>query len=64
MIATSVGENSKLEENFAALNLASTRLGRASEKPRSILTSEEGAIVVVGKVRLRNLVRHRPWILN
>lgn len=43
MIASSVGENNKLEVTFAALNLASTRLGRVSDRPRSILMSERGA---------------------
>jgi hypothetical protein len=35
--ASSVGEKSKLEVAFAYVNLASARLGSASERPRSIL---------------------------
>jgi hypothetical protein len=35
--ASSVGENSKLEVAFAELNLASTRLGSVSDKPKVIL---------------------------
>jgi hypothetical protein len=53
MVVTSVGENSKLEAAFAEVNLASTRLGSASDRPRSIFMWREGAIVVeVRKERL------------
>jgi hypothetical protein len=37
MTASSVGENSRLEDALAAANLASTRLGSASERLSSIL---------------------------
>jgi hypothetical protein len=37
MTATSVSEKSRLDVAFAVLNLASTKLGRVSERPRSIL---------------------------
>jgi hypothetical protein len=37
MMASSVGENSRLEDALAAANLASTRLGSASERLSSIL---------------------------
>lgn len=37
MIASSVGENNKLDVTLADVNLASTKLGSASERPRSIL---------------------------
>jgi hypothetical protein len=37
--ASSVGENSKLEEAFAEVNLAFARLDSASGRPSSILTS-------------------------
>jgi hypothetical protein len=37
--ATSVGEKSKLDAAFAEVNLASTRLGRAPDSPRSIFMS-------------------------
>lgn len=36
MIESSVGEKSKLEDAFAALNLASTKLGSDSVKPNNI----------------------------
>lgn len=49
MTETSVGENSKLEEAFAVLNLASTRLGSASDRPSSIFMRKER--VLRGQVR-------------
>lgn len=36
MIESSVGENSKLSEAFAALNLASTKPGNGSVRPSNI----------------------------
>jgi hypothetical protein len=42
--AISDGENSKLEVAFAEVNLASTRLGSASDKPKSILMKRRGAV--------------------
>lgn len=42
MIATFVGEKSKLEDDLAAVNFASTRLGRASDKLRSIFIDGVG----------------------
>jgi hypothetical protein len=52
MVATSVGENSKLEAAFAEVNLASTRLGSTSDRPRSILmgrASTSATVVEEGK---------------
>jgi hypothetical protein len=46
---TSVGESSKLAEAFAVLNLVSTRLGSASDRPSSIFMRKEG--VLRGQVR-------------
>jgi hypothetical protein len=43
IIATSVGEKSRLEDAFADMNFASTRLGSASDRPRSILMKRAGA---------------------
>jgi hypothetical protein len=40
MIASSVGENNRLEEALAVVNLASTRLGSASERLSSILMDD------------------------
>ena len=40
MMASSVGENSRLEEALAAVNLASTRLGSASARLSSILMGD------------------------
>jgi hypothetical protein len=44
IIATSVGENSKLEVAFADENLAATRLGSGADNPRSILVKRKGAV--------------------
>ena len=48
MVVTSVGEKCKLEFALAAPNLASTRPGSASGKPRSILVVVEDAMGMVG----------------
>lgn len=37
IMATSVSENSRLEDDFAAVNLVSARPGSAADSPRSIL---------------------------
>jgi hypothetical protein len=42
--ATSVGEKSKLEVAFADMNLASARLGSASDSPRSIFMGLGGVL--------------------
>jgi len=49
MMETSDGENSKLDEAFAVLNLASTRLGSASDRPSSIFMEKE--VVLRGQLR-------------
>ena len=49
MIESSDGENNRLELAFAALNLASTRLGRLSDSPRRIVM---------------NVGKSRPWIAD
>lgn len=36
IIESSVGENSRLDDSFAALNLASTKLGSESVRPSNI----------------------------
>lgn len=62
MIASSVCEKRRLELAFAALNLASTRPGSPSDRPRSILIGRGMAMAVEG-VRLQfriMLARHRP----
>lgn len=43
IIATSVGENRRLADAFADVKFVSTRLGSASDRPRSILMEREGA---------------------
>ena len=46
MMASSLGENSKLDDAFADSNLASTNFGRVSERPApsSILVGYEGGV--------------------
>jgi len=48
MVVTSVGENSRFDDALADLNLASTRLGRASDRPRSILMDGGWAMTQMG----------------
>jgi hypothetical protein len=47
MIASSVGENSRLEDALAAVNLASTRLGSVSERLSSILMGDRKSTIEV-----------------
>jgi hypothetical protein len=51
IMATSVGEKSKLEVAFADVNLAATRLGSGVDRPRSILIKRKGAVHVGGRGR-------------
>lgn len=44
IMASSVGENSKLEVAFADANFASTKLGSASDRPRRIFIKQEGVM--------------------
>ena len=50
IVVTSVGEKRRLEDAFAALYLASTRLGSASDRPRSIFMGEQRVKLIVGEV--------------
>ena len=45
IMTTSVSENSRLEDDFAAVNLVSTRPGSAADSPRSILMQAREAKV-------------------